>query len=127
MKALLPSMKERKRYIVFEVVSKTPVGFEGIAKALHNAANGLFGEMGRAKMALKPMGDVFDAGLQRGIVRTNREYVNHARAAFCMVRRIGKSPAIVRSLGVSGTLKKALRKYGGMSNATANAASVNGL
>lgn len=94
---------------MFEVISKKQVQFDSVAKALYKSARELFGDMGLAKMALKPMADTF--GQNKGVVRVNRKYVNYVKAVFCMVKKINNSPVIVRSVGVSGTLKKVSKKY----------------
>lgn len=111
MKAILPSLRERKRYIVFEVISKKEINGDAVAKALYDAAEQFFGSFGAAKMALKMMMDKWDKKAKKGIVRVNRASVNHAKALFCLMEKISKSPVIIRSLGASGTLKKAERKY----------------
>ncbi len=111
MRAILPSMKERKRYIAFEVISKNEVSGESVDSALGRSLSGFFGEFGKSGIAMKMLMDKWNKNFQRGILRVNRKYANHAKALFCATNKIGRSSVIIRSLGVSGTIKKAERKY----------------
>ena len=107
----MPSFRERKRYVVFEIISKKESSAENFSRAFEKAASKLFGEFGKAKINSKVLIDKWNQKAQIGIMRVNRESVDYARAVFCAMDKIGRSAVIVRSLGVSGTLRKAERKY----------------
>ncbi len=109
MKALVPSLRERKRYVAFEVISRHNPAKEDAMKALYESAAQAFGELGTAKMAMKFISDKWSGS--KGIVRINKDSVNQMKAVFCLVDNVKGNPVIIRSLGVSGTLKKAGRNY----------------
>ena len=106
MKPVLPTLKEKKRYIVFEVISPAEASQEEAYAAIQEAAKSFMGISTFAKSGLRLIGK-WSRGLQRGIVRVNRRYLNHARASFCYVHRVGKSTAMLHSVVASGSLKKA--------------------
>lgn len=49
----------------------------------------------------------------RGIIRVSTRGLDQLKASFCFVRKINKDDIILRSLGVSGILKKARSKFVG--------------
>ncbi len=107
-KPLLPSLKEKKRYLVFEVLSETTPSRIDIQKAIAIGIKDFIGMLGMAKAGIlfleteKPT---------HGIIRVTTKYVDAVKAAFCLLRNINKSPVIVRSVGLSGTLQKARLKF----------------
>lgn len=90
---MLPTLKEKKRYIAFETRDISFKDFSGIIVSVWTKLFGLFG--------------VADAGLQfikfnkgKGILRVNNSFVNHARAVFCL------ADIPVSTIRVSGVLDK---------------------
>lgn len=55
--------------------------------------------------------DTWNREKQKGILRVNNRYANHAKASLALITGIEGRDVMVRSLGVSGTLKKAKQKY----------------
>ena len=107
MKPLLPSLRERKRYLVFEVISKKRLNSmpdKDIEKSMRN----LHGEIGLGKAGLIFLKNKWNKIKQRGIIKVNYKYVDQLRAALCSFHN---REVIMRSVGVSGILKKAEEKY----------------
>ncbi len=107
MKSLLPSLKERKRYIVFEVLSSVAFKEDEVSEAIMQAMHTYVGDLGMAR-----------AGLQfpkwkenKGIARVNHTSADLLKASFTFINSIKNKRAIVRSLGTSGILIKAQKKY----------------
>jgi len=112
LKPILPSLREKKRYLAFEVISKSRVyNYNSIAGAIHNSLLQLIGELGAGKAGIKFLEDKFNQELQRGLVKVNHKYVDHLRASLALINDIDEKEVIVRSVGVSGILKKAEKKY----------------
>lgn len=101
MKPLLPSLKEKKRYVVFEIISGTQKYPE---KEIKEAFRKLFGEVGLSEAGLIFLKNKWKN--KRGIIRVNHKNVDRLKASFCMVKGM-----TIKSVGVSGTLKKAQEKY----------------
>ncbi len=107
MKPLLPSLREKKRYIAFEVMSQGTSLAEAKTAILSRMATFL-GEYGMAKA-----GVIFlkDWKGNKGIFRVASPEVDKAKAALALVKEINGKKASVRSLGTSGTLEKLRSKY----------------
>jgi ribonuclease P/MRP protein subunit POP5 len=108
MKPLLPSLREKKRYVVFEVITK-----ENTAnmpdKEIKNAFLQLFGEVGLGEAGLIFLNNKWKNN--KGIVRVNNKQVDRLKASFCIITKINDQKATIKSVGVSGTLKKAELKF----------------
>ncbi len=108
-KPLIPSLRERKRYLVFEYISKAVISPEDAGKTIMKAAREFLGDLGVAGAGLKIIKDKYKKN--RGIVRVNHKFVDHVRASFCFVNEVAGNPVQLRSIGASGILKKAQIKY----------------
>ena len=69
------------------------------------------GELGMSKAGLRILDDKWNPNLCRGIVKTNHLYVDNLRASLALIDKIENQQVIVRSVGVSGILKKAEKRY----------------
>src|SRR3989344_1286150 len=102
-RTLLPSLREKKRYLVYEVISEVNLSYKDIKEGITSAFKELFGIDGIAKAGL----DFVDYGQNKGIIRVSTKGLDMLRASLCFVRKINKDEVVLRSLGVSGMLKKA--------------------
>ncbi len=112
LKPILPSLREKKRYLAFEVISKSGIyDYNQIAGAINDSLLQLIGQLGAGKAGIKFLEDKFNKGLQRGIIKVNHKHVDHLRASLALIKDIDEKEVIVRSIGVSGILKKAENRY----------------
>ena len=111
-KPLLPTLREKKRYLAYEVISKSKFNDAGhVNKAILNAANEFLGNLGMAKAGIIPINDKWNESTQRGILRVNNKHVDNLKASLIFVRNIDGKEVIVKSVGASGILRKAQQKY----------------
>ncbi|HLD10756.1 MAG TPA: Rpp14/Pop5 family protein [Candidatus Nanoarchaeia archaeon] len=105
-KPLLPSLKEKKRYLIFEIIG-IKCSLEKIKIVILLNLHDFVGEYG-----LGLMGIIFldDWQNNRGIIRVNNKYVDLLKASFVKIDKIDKERVIVKSVKTSGILKKA-RSY----------------
>ena len=111
-KPLLPSLREKKRYLAYEVIS----GYRfndavHVSKAILDAANDFLGTLGMAKAGVLMINDKWNESMQRGIMRVNHKHVNDLKASLIFVKNIEGKDAVVKSVGASGILRKAQQKY----------------
>lgn len=112
LKALQPTLRERKRFIVFEVNSEKPIAeYQAVSRAVWAAVSDFIGRLGCARAGIWLLADKYDSRTQRGIIRVNNTYVDEVRAALLLVTEVEGQQATFRSVGVSGILKKATTKY----------------
>ena len=109
-KALQPSLREKKRYVAFEIMSASPARFGDAQRAILQSLHSLFGVAGASKFGVQFI-DVWKN--QRGVIRIGHRFVDHLKAGFCFARIQGKE-VICRSLGVSGMVQKAIQRTEGV-------------
>lgn len=101
-------MREKKRYIVFEVMEKKPLDFKEVKKAINETMLQFLGELGAAKAGIIILDEWKD---NKGIMKTNNKYVNEAKTALILTKEIENEKVAIRVLGVSGIIKKAKNKF----------------
>ncbi len=109
LKPIPPTLRERNRYLAFEVISDSNPKRDEIIRAIHNLCLGFLGELGTSKAGLWLMD--WDDRKKRGILKVTHRSVEEVRASLVMVKEINRSKCILRILGVSGTVKTAKEKY----------------
>lgn len=109
-KPLLPTLRERKRYLCFEIISKNKVNFTEAYRQLWLSLHSFLGELGLAKANVLVLNN-YDAESQRGIIKVSHKHVNEVKSALMFIKEIGRESAIVRTVGVSGIIKKAIKRY----------------
>jgi len=110
MKPIIPSLREKNRYLVYKVRSNEKVSFNGAKSSLENACLKFMGGLGMARAGVMIMNEFKN---NKGIVKVNNKYLNELHASLLLIEQIEGKKASVESVGVSGLLNKA-RKYFGM-------------
>lgn len=105
------SLREKKRYIVFEVLSDREQELGAVVDAAWSAMIDLLGEKGTAEANPWILKDLFDPELQRGGIRVNKDCVEEVRAALALITEMGSTDVTVQVLGVTGTMDSARKKY----------------
>jgi ribonuclease P/MRP protein subunit POP5 len=104
-KVLSPTLRDSKRYLVYDANyfgGKTAEYAKLKLKVKENMLN-FMGELGYGEagvMFIKGNG-------KRGIIRINRNHIDHLKTSLMTVKKIGSNDTAIRCLGVSGTLDKA--------------------
>jgi ribonuclease P/MRP protein subunit POP5 len=104
-KLVKPSLRERNRYVVVDIMSERQLERKPVVDAIWGALLRLFGEFGAAKTSLWVMD--WEPQKRRGIVKVNHESVDMLRAAAATVKEIDGKKAIISVTRVSGTLRAA--------------------
>ena len=112
---LKPTLREKNRYIAFEILSDQKYSRDEIVKAVWNAALRFLGEKGTSTTSLWIMD--WDDEQQKGIIKVNHLSVDDVKAALTLMPEIKKADGnryrcVYRTLTVSGTLKKVRGKTG---------------
>ena len=104
----MPSLRQRKRYIVFEIISDEAIKDERLVwSKIRETTRDFLGTLGFAKAGPRFVGNCWSNEKQKGIIQVNHDCLDHVRACLAQVQNINGSPVIVRSVGVSGILNKA--------------------
>tara|TARA_Y100000310_G_C20463448_1_gene706442 strand:+ start:189 stop:527 length:339 start_codon:yes stop_codon:yes gene_type:complete len=112
MKPLLPSLREKKRYLVYEVVSKDNVSKLEVEKSIIGSCLQFLGELNLGKAGVISVGEVYKNN--KGVLKVATRYVDEIKMSLGLIKEINGKKAIVNTIGVTSTLKKASTKYLGV-------------
>src|SRR3989344_224657 len=93
-KGLRSSLREKKRYIVYECVSEKKLSPQAIREEIKRKMLSWLGEYGYGSagvMFVKEQGN-------KGVIRVNTKYVDLAKTAISLVKEINSSPVIIKSI-----------------------------
>jgi len=105
LKRMPPSMRERQRYIRFEVAGEEKFNKEDILKAINSTGQRFFGELEFSR--IHPWLIDFNPGKQVGILKTNNHAKEEAKSILFLVDSVKGKRARITCQKVSGTIKKA--------------------
>ena len=103
----LPTLREKKRYMAFEVMSEQSITRSDLSLEIVNSIYSLFGDTGTCQINAALLS--YDG--KYGIVRCEREKTTDTRAALACINRIHGSRVSILVLGISGTVKGAIEKF----------------
>ncbi len=110
-KILSPTLREKKRYIAYQVVSEQKVLLSDLTNAIWHSLMSFLGELTTAHAKIWIMKDSYNEEKQTGIIKCSHVSVEHVRSALALIQRIGDTRTVIKILGVSGTIKGARRKF----------------
>ncbi|MFH0874883.1 MAG: Rpp14/Pop5 family protein [archaeon] len=106
-KPLMPSLKEKKRYLVYEVLSDSDLSQYDIFTAIKESIDKTLGMINCAKAGCMILAETFTPKTKRGIIKVNVKHTDELRLALSLIKEINKKEVIVRSVACSGIIKKA--------------------
>jgi len=107
MEPLMPSLRQRKRYIAIEVFSDSPIQRNALISAVSQAGCALLGDVGYAKCGISVLG--FENTV--GIIQCRHTCVSETIAVLAFVTAADGQKILIRAAGVSGTVKGAETKF----------------
>jgi len=112
LKPLLPTLKEKKRYLAFEIISNSKIkAFSEISKAIWSSTLSFAGTKGAARMGMWVFPEKYNPEKQRGLIRVSHRSLDELKASLALIKNIEEQTVIVRSIGASGIMEKAEQKY----------------
>lgn len=111
-KAVLPSLREKKRYLVFEITSKKDIkSFSEVSNLIWQSLFSFLGEIETAKAGIWVLPDKWNPKEQKGIIKVNNNYLDKLKTALALIKNFKKQQIVIKSVGVSGMINKAEKKY----------------
>ena len=111
LKRLPPDIRIRERYIVFSIMPKERFSLEDVVKTIWSSLLQLFGEAGTSQFHVWIPSNLYNDKQGIGIIRCSHDHVQDVRAALALVKKIEDTPVLIRTLGVTGTIKAAKEKF----------------
>jgi ribonuclease P/MRP protein subunit POP5 len=103
-KPLLPTLRTKKRYVVYKVISDKKYSHNTVVRAIKKSYIDSFGRIGFGRAGFM---DTRIHSANKGVLKINNKYLDKLRIAMGMVKDIDGNKAIIRTILVSGILKKA--------------------
>ena len=107
---LKPTLREKKRYIAFEIVSKNRLQAKDVAETVWQSCLGYLGEKGCAAAGIHFLNEQWNQEKQKGMIRVENNHVNDLKTALALVKKIGNEEIVIRSLGTSGIINKLVQR-----------------
>jgi ribonuclease P/MRP protein subunit POP5 len=105
LKFLLPTLREKDRYISFQVISEEPIEYSDLESAVLNTFLDFYGEYGFSGLSLWIIKNLYDPQEQIGVIRCNNRSVQQVIAGLGLISRLGETRITIKILKVSGTIR----------------------
>jgi ribonuclease P/MRP protein subunit POP5 len=105
MKTLLPTLRERDRYIAFKILSEYPITYDDLEQAIKNVALDFLGEYGVSKTSMWIIKNLYEEYEQMCVIKCNNKSVPQVISCLGLISRLGDNRITVKILKVSGTIK----------------------
>ncbi len=109
MKPLEPSLREKKRYLVYKVITDDEFTETEVSKTILGECLQFLGELGVSKAGILLVKSLCTK--DRGILKVNTPYVDEVKMSLGLINTINGKNAIITVVGVTSTLKKAQTRY----------------
>ena len=109
-KPLMPSLREKKRYLAFKAICPKSIKFSHINNAVGSSFKNLYGITGEAEAGVILIKSRYDENSNTGIIRVNHNYLDKLRLSLAMIKEIDNTNVIIKSVSASGMIKKAQEK-----------------
>ena len=99
------SLRDKKRYLVFELITEQNLFGKDVNFALKNHLLKLFGELGLSKMNYQFI--QFNEKSKKGILKCRHTAVDDLKAGVLLLKEVNGIKVLPKTLKTSGTVKKA--------------------
>jgi len=103
-------MREKKRYIVFRLHTKNPIGFIDAKNAIMNSINNWLGDNDMARARVWIIKNLWNKKEQTGFIRCSHKFVDEVKVALALVHQIGDERSIIQTIKVTSTIKSGKKK-----------------
>ena len=104
---LLPTLKQKRRYVVFEVIGENNFTLSEIKEEVERALQQFWGDLGKSRAVVVFIDEKFNPEKQRFMLKVNHKYVDELKMGLALSKKIKNNPIIFKSVVSSGTIKKA--------------------
>ncbi|MFH1455647.1 MAG: Rpp14/Pop5 family protein [archaeon] len=107
MKPFLPSLREKKRYLVYEVEAEDKVDFKELTQEIQSSIKNFIGDFGLAQAGLIALPDWNN---NRGIIKVNTKELDKIKTSLSLIKDVNGKPVIIKTIAVSGVIDKAKKE-----------------
>ncbi len=102
----MPSLREKKRYLHYEVTGDGSLSAEDIKHAVHEAIQKFLGDYGCAQAGIQYIENTD----KQGIIKTNVKQVNQVKTALALIKTIKNQNVMIATTKISGMINKVKRR-----------------
>jgi len=110
-KLLPPTLRTNERYIIFNVLSESPIAYKDLVKSIWFSCLSFLGELKMSECELWVIRNLYNQKTQRGVIRCRHDMTEYVRTSLALIKQVGNINVIIKVIGVTGTIKSAKRKY----------------
>ncbi len=107
---LMPSLRQKKRYVIFEIIAGQKFTLSEVKPAVEEALHSFLGQLGMGKAVPIFVEEKFDEPAQKFMLKVNHKFVDEIKMGVALCKSIKNTPVIIKSVIVSGSIKKAGEK-----------------
>ena len=108
-------MRNKKRYLAFEVISEMSINREEVISIIWGALWDMYGSCGISRFDLWVIKiwnyDTPGKYVMKGILRCKREEVHSVRSIIPTITRFKSGRVVFHTLGISGSIHSATKKF----------------
>lgn len=105
LKVLLPTLRTKKRFIKFHVISDKKFEAKELSELLVEELSLMLGALEFSKGGVWFMRESFDEKKQEGIIKTSTKAVRKVRGTLALITRLGNNKVKIKTVKTSSTLK----------------------
>ncbi|MCX6814771.1 MAG: hypothetical protein NTY20_03950 [Candidatus Aenigmarchaeota archaeon] len=105
-----PSMRSKKRYLIFRLHSSEPADFQDMKNAVWNSVLNWLGDNEAPNADIHIIKNLWNGKEQTGFIRCAPKYVDSVKLAIALIHQIGDQKVIFQTVRVSGTIKSGKEK-----------------
>ena len=107
-KPLLPSLREKKRYLVYEIISDKKTNLNMVLSEIKRKVMNFMGELGYSKAGIMFLDK---SNENKGIIKVSSKCLDYLKTSLILIKDLNNQNVIIRTVGVSGMLNKAINNY----------------
>ena len=108
-KPIIPSLKEKKRYVVYDIICDSKVDFTDAKEIIDSQNLRFLGELTLSKANIMHINELYNEN--KGVIKVDNKYLNELKMSLSLIKEIKAKKAIVNPIFVSGVLNKIKNKY----------------
>ncbi len=100
-----PSLREKKRYVVFRIHSDGALDFSNVRNAITDSLEKWLGEKDLARANVWIIKNLWNARQKTGFIRCSVKFVDSVKMGLALIHQIGDSRVVFHVTKVTGTIK----------------------
>ena len=105
LKVLIPTLREKKRYVAVRIISEETITYEELEKAFWETLHKVFGHVGSAYFSVWILKDTFNENKKFFIIKCNHLSLPFVLSTLGFIKQINNKKVTFEIVKISGTIK----------------------